>query len=149
VYIAGFANGVGRAPAFTTVNWPDFTTMYPALFADAAFRMAALQRSDVDVALLYDAFTFAVISMVEDLGFVGKGEGGAFVEDGHIRLGGSLPVNPNGGLLSEGYVHGLNNLIEAVRQLRGQAGARQVPDAEVAVVTGGEGARGGVLLLHG
>jgi acetyl-CoA acetyltransferase len=121
--------------------------MYGGHFADAAFAMAGVSRSDVDVALLYDAFTFAVIAHLEDLGFVARGDGGAFVEEGHIKLGGALPVNPNGGLLSEGYVHGLNNLIEGVRQLRGGAAERQVPDAEVAVVTGGEGPRGGVVVL--
>jgi acetyl-CoA acetyltransferase len=122
--------------------------MFPAYLADSAFGMAGLERSDVDVALIYDAFTISTICQLEDLGFVEKGSGGPFVAEGNIRLGGSLPVNPNGGLLSEGYVHGMNNLIEGVRQLRGQAGPRQVPGSEVAVVTAGEGARGGVLILH-
>jgi acetyl-CoA acetyltransferase len=149
VVIGGFAGGAGPAPAMPSLEWPDFTKMYGSYLADTAFGMAGLERSDVDVALLYDAFTLAVIVHLEDLGFVGRGEGGPFVEDGHIALGGSLPVNPNGGLLSEGYVHGMNNLIEAVRQIRGEAGARQVPNAEVAVVTGSEGPRGGVILLHG
>jgi acetyl-CoA acetyltransferase len=148
VYIGGFAGGAGPAPAMPSLEWPDFTNMYGAYLANDAFAMAGLERSDVDVALLYDAFTYAVISHLEDLGFVGRGEGGPFVEDGNIALGGALPVNPNGGLLSEGYVHGMNNFIEAVRQLRGQAGARQVAGAEVAVVTGSEGPRGGVILLH-
>jgi acetyl-CoA acetyltransferase len=149
VYIGGFANGAGPSPAQPGYDWPDLTRMYPAYLADDAFAMAGLERSDVDVAMIYDAFTFAVISQLEDLGFVEKGDGGPFVAEGNIRLGGALPVNPNGGLLSEGYVHGLNNLIEGVRQLRGAADARQVPDAEVAVVTASEGARGGVLILHG
>jgi acetyl-CoA acetyltransferase len=149
VYIGGFANGAGPSPAQPGFDWPDLTTMYPAYLADAAFAMAGVGRADVDVAMIYDAFTFAVIAQLEDLGFVDKGDGGPFVEEGNIRLGGSLPVNPNGGLLSEGYVHGLNNLIEGVRQLRGAADARQVPGAEVAVVTASEGARGGVMILHG
>jgi acetyl-CoA acetyltransferase len=130
------------------LDWPDHTTMFPAYLADAAFEMAGMERGDVDLGLIYDGFTFAVISQIEDLGFVAKGEGGPFVESGGIAAGGRLPVNPNGGLLSEGYMHGLNNLIEGVVQLRGEAGERQVPDVEVAVVTAGEGARGSVMLLH-
>lgn len=148
VFVAGFANGAGPSPAAPGFDWPDYTTMYPAYHADAAFAMAGLAREDVDLALLYDAFTFAVIAQLEDLGFVAKGEGGPFVQDGQIGVSGSLPVNPNGGLLSEGYIHGLNNVVEAVRQIRREAGARQVAGAEVAVVTAGEGARGGVMLLH-
>jgi acetyl-CoA acetyltransferase len=89
-----------------------------------------------------------VICQLEDLGFVPKGQGGPFVEAGGIAHDGSLPVNPNGGLLSEGYVHGLNNLVEGVRQLRGAAGERQVAGAEVALVTGGEGSRGSIMLLR-
>jgi acetyl-CoA acetyltransferase len=149
VYVAGFANGAGPAPAQPGFDWPDQTKMYTAYLADDAFAMAGVERDDVDVALIYDAFTFAVIAQLEDLGFVAKGDGGPYVEDGNIRLDGALPVNPNGGLLSEGYVHGLNNLIEGVRQLRGEADARQVSGAEVALVTASEGARGGVMLLHG
>jgi acetyl-CoA acetyltransferase len=147
VLIGGAVNGAGPSPMHPFMDWPDHTTMYPAYMADECFAMAGLERSDVDLAMIYDGFTFAVISQLEDLGFVAKGEGGPFVESGAIRRGGALPVNPNGGLLSEGYMHGLNNLIEGVVQLRGEAGERQV-DCEVAVVTGGEGARGSVLLMH-
>ncbi|HEX3804344.1 MAG TPA: hypothetical protein VHV75_16030 [Solirubrobacteraceae bacterium] len=148
VHIGGFAAGAGPAPAMPSLEWPDFTKMYSAYLADAAFAMAGLERSDVDLALLYDAFTLAVIVQLEDLGFVDRGDGGPFVAEGNIALNGRLPVNPNGGLLSEGYIHGMNNLIEGVRQLRGEAGHRQIPGAEVAVVTASEGPRGGVTLLH-
>lgn len=148
VWVAGAANGAGPSPMHPFLDWPDHTAMYPAYLADDAFQMAGLERSDVDLGLIYDGFTFAVISQLEDLGFVAKGEGGPFVEAGGIRPGGRLPVNPNGGLLSEGYMHGLNNLIEGVVQLRGEAGERQIPDVEVAVATGGEGARGSIMLLH-
>ena len=148
VWVAGAANGAGPSPMHPFLDWPDHTAMFPAYLADAAFAMAGLERADIDLGLIYDGFTFAVISQLEDLGFVEKGEGGPFVEAGEIRPGGRLPVNPNGGLLSEGYMHGLNNLIEGVVQLRGEAGERQVPGAEVAVATAGEGARGSVMLLH-
>jgi acetyl-CoA acetyltransferase len=147
VYVSGLANGAGPSPMHPFMDWPDHTTMFPAYLADGAFAMAGLDRSDVDLFQIYDGFTFAVISQLEDLGFLVKGEGGPFVESGGIKLGGRMPVNPNGGLLSEGYMHGLNNLIEGVRQLRGEAQGRQV-DCEVAIVTGGEGARGSVMLLR-
>jgi acetyl-CoA acetyltransferase len=89
------------------------------------------------VALLYDHFTAMVIMQLEDYGFCKKGEGGPFVESGAIRFGtGSIPVNPHGGQLSEGYVIGMTHILEAVEQLRGVA-INQVPNAEIAVVTGG------------
>jgi acetyl-CoA acetyltransferase len=108
-----------------------------------AYAMAGLAAKDIDVLELYDAFTINTILFLEDLGFCKKGEGGAFVSGGRIAPGGSLPVNTNGGGLS--YCHpgmyGLFLLIEAVRQLRGECGERQVADAETAIAHG----NGGVL----
>ena len=105
--------------------------------------MAEMKPSDIDVLALYDAFTINTILFLEDLGFCPKGEGGRFVQDGRIGPKGSLAVNTNGGGLS--YCHpgmyGLFLLIEAVRQLRGECGARQVRQAEIALVHG----NGGVL----
>ena len=98
-----------------------------------------MSPSDIDVAELYDAFTPLVLLQLEDYGFVAKGEGAALVAAGSTSLGGSLPVNTHGGHLSEGYVHGLNHLAEAVDQLRGDAGPRQTDGAEVALVTGQPG----------
>jgi acetyl-CoA acetyltransferase len=106
-----------------------------------AFAMAGLSPADVDVLQLYDAFTINVILALEDLGFCAKGEGGAFVADGRIAPGGSLPVNTNGGGLS--YCHpgqyGIFTLIEATRQLRGTAGARQIEGAGIALCHGNGG----------
>jgi acetyl-CoA acetyltransferase len=106
-----------------------------------AFAMAGLSPADVDVLQLYDAFTINVILALEDLGFCAKGEGGAFVADGRIAPGGALPVNTNGGGLS--YCHpgqyGIFTLIEATRQLRGSAGARQIEDAGIALCHGNGG----------
>ncbi|MBJ7518432.1 MAG: hypothetical protein JHC84_01935 [Solirubrobacteraceae bacterium] len=103
-----------------------------------AFAMAGLGPADVDVLQLYDAFTINPILFLEDLGFCAKGEGGPFVAGGRIAPGGALPVNTNGGGLS--YCHpgmyGIFTLIEATRQLRGEAGDRQVPDAQVALAHG-------------
>ena len=105
--------------------------------------MAGLAPRDIDVVELYDAFTINTILFLEDLGFCKKGEGGAFVASGAIAPGGALPVNTNGGGLS--WVHpgmyGLFTLVEAVQQLRGEAGARQVAGAELALCHG----NGGVL----
>lgn len=103
--------------------------------AQRLYSMAGVGPSDVDVACLYDAFTPLVMLQLEDYGFVGRGEAPGFVRDGHIAYNGSLPVNTHGGHLSEGYVHGLNHVAEAVQQLRGNAN-RQVAGAEVALSTG-------------
>ncbi len=112
-----------------------------------AFRTAGLSPSDVDVAQIYDCFTITVIVELEDLGFCAKGEGGAFVEGGRIGLGGALPVTTHGGLLSGGHPGlggGFFHVLEGVRQVRGDAGERQVPDAKVALVHG----NGGVISVH-
>ena len=97
------------------------------------FAMAGVGPADIDVGCIYDAFTPLVLLQLEDYGFCGKGEGGSFYAEG------TLPVNPHGGHLSAGYVHGINHIAEAVEQLRGDAGERQVPGAEVALSTGQNG----------
>jgi acetyl-CoA acetyltransferase len=99
---------------------------------------AGLNVTDVDILQLYDAFTINVVLFLEDLGFCPKGEGGRFVQDGWIAPGGSLPVNTNGGGLSCVHpgMYGIFLIIEAVRQIRGQAGARQVRSADVALCHG-------------
>lgn len=114
----------------------DLTTSAAENASKRAFEMAGLKPADVDVAELYDCFTSVVIAALEAYGFCKKGEGGAFVEDGRIELGGELPVNTHGGLLSQAHVGGMLHITEAVAQLRHQAGARQVEDAEVAAVSG-------------
>jgi acetyl-CoA acetyltransferase len=103
---------------------------------DRAYAMAGLGPDDVDVAQLYDNFTISVLLWLEHAGFCKVGESGDFVADGRIRLGGELPVNTHGGHLSAGHPQGWWTLIEAVEQLRGASGPRQVPDAEVALVGG-------------
>lgn len=122
---------------------PDLTTTAAVDSGRRAFEMAGLKPSDVDVVELYDAFTINTLLFLEDLGFCGKGEGGAFVSDGRIGPGGELAVNTNGGGLS--YCHpgmyGIFLIIEAVRQLRGECGERQQPGTDVALVNG----NGGVL----
>lgn len=112
-----------------------------------AFAMVGVTRADIDVAELYDCFTITVIIELEDLGFCKKGEGGAFVQGGRIALGGALPVTTHGGLLSAchpGLGGGFFHVLEAVRQLRGQAGPRQVPNAKIALAHG----NGGTIAIH-
>jgi len=107
-----------------------------------------LSTSDVDVAQIYDGFTFNCLSWLEALGFCGIGEGGPWLEGGsRIALGGELPLNTGGGQLSGGRLHGFGLVHEAVVQLRGEGGERQVPGAEVALVTTGGGTPGGCALL--
>lgn len=100
--------------------------------AKTAFAMAGVTPDQVQIAQIYDSFTITALLAIEDLGFCAKGEAGAFVEAGHTRPGGRLPVNTHGGQLSYQCGHG-QYIVEAVRQLRGQAGPRQVPGARLAV----------------
>ena len=112
-------------------------------------RAPSLRPADVDVALVYDGFTFNAISWLEALGFCGIGEAKDWLDGGRrIALDGDLPVNPHGGQLSEGRTHGFGFLYEAMTQLRHEAGERQVADARTAVVTSGGGTPSGVLLLR-
>jgi acetyl-CoA acetyltransferase len=108
-----------------------------------AFQQAGLVPADIDVAYLYDCFTITVLVLLEEMGFCEPGEAGDFVASGAISPGGALPVNTHGGLLSYsngGFLH----VVEAVRQLRGQTGERQVPGAAHALVH----LQGGVLSTH-
>ncbi len=109
-----------------------------------AFRMAEITPQDVDVAEIYDCFTITPVMTLEDYGFCGKGEGGDFVEGGRIEPGGELPMNTSGGLLSESGMAGMQLIVEAVVQLRGECGARQVNDAEIACIS----LQGGVMHSH-
>ncbi|MCX7621365.1 MAG: hypothetical protein N2037_11045 [Acidimicrobiales bacterium] len=117
---------------------PDLTVTAGSISGPRAFAMAGIRPADVDVLEIYDSFTITVLLALEDLGFCAKGEGGPFVEDGKLGPGGSLPTNTNGGGLA--YTHpgmyGIFLLVEAVRQLRGQCGQRQVGGAEIAVAHG-------------
>ena len=110
--------------------------------AEAAYKMAGLGPEDIDLAEVHDCFSVAEIVHYEDLGFCRKGEGGRFVEEGHSGIGGKIPVNTSGGLLSKGHVigaTGISQIVELVRQLRGQAGGRQVEGARVALQHNGGG----------
>lgn len=140
VYVLGSGQSITHA---SITSMPDLTHTGAIASGAQAYQAAGLRAADISVLALYDAFTINTILFLEDLGFCPKGEGGRFVEGGRIGPKGSLPVNTNGGGLS--YCHpgmyGLFILIEAVRQLRGECGARQVAGANTAIVHG----NGGVL----
>ncbi|HET6949577.1 MAG TPA: acetyl-CoA acetyltransferase [Acidimicrobiales bacterium] len=144
VYVLGAASG-GVHQMISQM--PDLTTTAGTISGPRAFEMAGIKHDDVDLLMGYDSFTITALLHLEDLGFCAKGEGGAFVEDGRLGPGGSLPMNTNGGGLS--YTHpgmyGMFLLVEAVRQLRGEAGDRQIPGHRVAVAHGS----GGVLSTMG
>jgi acetyl-CoA acetyltransferase len=114
--------------------------------ATTLYRRAGLGPGDVDVAQLYDCFTITVLLQLEDWGFCAKGEGGPFAASGAIDLGGRVPINTGGGHLSEGYVHGMNHVLEGVRQIRGDS-TSQVEGAEVCLVTSTPLPPGSALLL--
>jgi acetyl-CoA acetyltransferase len=134
ILVMGVAEGHPDSPSAITQR-PDLTTLGLAKAAPKAFAMAGVTYGDIDVAEIYDCFTYIVMCQLEDLGFCRKGEGGAFVENGALGLAGRLPVNTHGGLLSQAHMAGMNHIVELARQLRGEAQA-QVPDAEIGLVTG-------------
>ncbi|MEU6642678.1 acetyl-CoA acetyltransferase [Saccharomonospora sp. NPDC046836] len=136
--------GVGHAHSHRQISsMPDLTETSAARSGRIAFDEAGLRPHDIDVVELYDAFTITPILFLEDLGFCAKGEGGSFVSEGRIAPGGSFPLNTNGGGLSCVHpgMYGAFLVVEAVTQLRGEGGSRQVPDARTALVHG----NGGVL----
>jgi acetyl-CoA acetyltransferase len=125
----------------------DCITELPAkTVADTLYRRAGLGPADVDVAQIYDCFSITVLLQLEDWGFTAKGDGGPFVAGGAIELGGSLPINTGGGHLSEGYIHGMNHILEGVRQIRGTS-TSQVDGADVCLVTSTPLPPGSALML--
>ena len=134
VFVMGIAEGHPDSPSVISQR-PDITTLGLAKAAPRAFEMAGVKQSEIDVAEIYDCFTYIVMCQLEDMGFCKKGEGGAFVENGALGINGRLPVNTHGGLLSEAHIAGMNHIVELTRQLRGEA-AVQVKDAEIGLVTG-------------
>jgi acetyl-CoA acetyltransferase len=113
--------------------------------AERLWKSTGLRPQDMDAAMIYENFSPVVFLQLEGFGFCGRGEAKDFIADGNIALGGSLPVNTHGGLLGEAYIHGVNNILEGVRQIRGTA-VNQVPNAEHVLIAGG---RGGLVLGRG
>ncbi len=132
----GSGPGVQGGTLSSSLARRSFTTWPCKWIADDLWRRAGLGPADVDVAQIYDCFTITVLVQLEDYGFCPKGEGGPFAASGAIGLAGELPINTAGGNLSEGYIHGMNHIVEGVRQLRGDS-TSPVPGAEVCLVTSG------------
>lgn len=137
-YVAGPRSGLD--PADSTL-WPDLSRNYTSILRDRLWGWAGLSPDEVDCAQLYDCFTSTVLLAVEGLGLAERGGAGDFVRSG------TVPFNTNGGLLSEGYLHGMNTVAEAVLQLQGRSPGRQVPDARTCVVTSGAMVDGSALVL--
>jgi acetyl-CoA acetyltransferase len=138
VYVLGAA---GAQTHWNVGQQTDFTSCAGALAGPVAFGRAGLTPDDVDMLMFYDSFTITCLILLESLGFVPKGEGGPFVAEGNLKRGGRWPLNTDGGGLSSCHpgMRGIFLIIEAVRQLRGQAGQAQVPDCRVALCAGSGG----------
>jgi len=135
-----------RAAAMASGPRPQPGQMYPVLMredplsmpsrqcAETLYARAGLGPEDIDSAQLYDCFSITALLQIEDYGFCARGEAGAFIESGELEVGGAMPLNTSGGHMSEGYIHGMNHVVEGVRQIRGQS-SNQVQGASVSLVT--------------
>ena len=137
--------GTGPRPDWD--QWDDLTHMASRYASERLWQRNEVTPDDIDLAEVYDGFSWLALCWLEDLGFCAKGEGGPFIAEGHAALGGRLPTNTHGGSLSGGRLHGITHVVECVQQLRGECGERQVEDARIGVVTAGGGTMAGVLLL--
>jgi acetyl-CoA acetyltransferase len=142
------AQGSGAGQMMMTSYYRDDMTGLPEMgvVGRRIWRMSGLGPADVQTAILYDHFTPFVLAQLEELGFCGRGEAREFVRNGGIEIDGSLPVNPHGGQLGEAYIHGMNGITEAVRQIRGDA-ANQLAGVENVLVTAGTGVPTSGLIL--
>src|ERR1043166_3390556 len=139
--------GMGQHhPHFSLVGPPTLPTLGGKKSSELAYKMAGLSPKDMDFAEIYDCFTITTMITLEDYGFCKKGEGKHFVKNGRIEVGGELPVNTHGGLLSQAHIEGMLHVTEAVKQLRGNMvePERQVPNARAGIVSG----HGGSLCMH-
>jgi acetyl-CoA acetyltransferase len=141
-----------EAAAYSSIKYFDFNNLdlnesSPFHASRELWSRTDLRPQDVDAAQLYDGFTIITFQWLEALGFCKLGEAGSFVEDGHTRLGGTIPTNTDGGACNVGRRHGANFCIETVRQLRGECGERQVPNAQVGVWSNAVGPFSGVVLM--
>jgi acetyl-CoA acetyltransferase len=146
--IRAAAQGASGQQQIITSYYTDRITGLPemGLVAKQLYAAAGIGPQQVQTAVIYDHFTPYVLIQLEEFGFCARGEAKDFVREGHIELGGRLPLNPNGGQLGEAYIHGMNGIAEAVRQVRGSA-VNQVPDVEHVVVTSGTGVPTSGLIL--
>ena len=142
-----FILGMGQHhPHFSLMDAPSLTTLGGKRSSEMAYQMAGLSPKEMDFAEIYDCFTITTLITLEDYGFCAKGEGKDFVKNGRIEVGGELPVNTHGGLLSQAHLEGMLHVTEGAKQLRGNEveTERQVKDARVGIVSG----HGGSLCMH-
>jgi acetyl-CoA acetyltransferase len=151
-----FVSGFGEHLTHKSISYaPDLLESPIRLAAERAFAMAGVERSAIDLASMYDCYTITVLLTIEDAGFCKKGEGGAFIDEHDLRFdGGDWPLNTHGGQLGmgqAGMAGGLSHVTEAVRQIQGRAGERQLPKADLAYAngTGGMLAEQVALILEG
>lgn len=138
----------GGGPGATAMDKSrDMSAIFSAHLSEPLYSAAGMTSNDIDIGQLYDAYSYLVLRQLEDFGLCPWGESGDFVRQGETGPAGALPVNLNGGLLSEGYVHGLNNVVEAVRQLRGDAEGLRARAPETALCTGFGGSYGSAAIL--
>ena len=148
--IEGAAYRIGRRSGLDigdALLWPDYSRNYTSHLAEQLWKSSGIAPKDVDFAEIYDCFSSVVLFGLEGLGLAERGGAGEMVRSGATRLDGELPVNTHGGLLCEGYLHGMNTVAEAVLQVQGRGGARQVPRHEVGAVTSGGMMDGSALVL--
>ena len=136
--------GCGEAVAHQEIGSPDLLTIAAKQSSGRAFAMAGVEHDDIDFCMVYDSFTITVLATLENLGFCAPGEGGDFVSGGRIQIGGALPINPDGGGLSNNHpgMRGIFLVIEAVKQLRGECGDRQIAGPKLALAHGTGGTIG-------
>jgi acetyl-CoA acetyltransferase len=139
----------GGAPGCTAMDkaGANPTRIFSHTVAPMIFEAAGMKPGDINLLQLYDAYSYLLLNQLEDFGYCRAGEVGDIIHSGRLARDGDLPTNLNGGLLSEGYVHGLNNVVEAVEQLQGRAGDRQVQNAASALCTGFGGSVGSAAIL--
>jgi len=132
----GAADGMSGGMMFPSINYRDPLRLAPGNVAKTLWSRAGLQPEDIDVAQIYDCFTISVLLQLEDYGLCARGESGPFAASGAIAADGAMPINTDGGNMSGGYIHGLNHIVEGVRQMRGASDV-QVDGAETCLVTSG------------
>ncbi len=147
VFVHAAVRGGGPGCSAMDKAGADPTRIFSSTVAPMIFEAAGMTPGDIDLLQLYDGYSYLLLNQLEDFGFCGRNDVRDLIHSGRLDRSGGLPTNLNGGLLSEGYVHGLNNVVEAVEQLQGRAGERQAPDVATALVTGFGGSYGSAAIL--
>lgn len=143
----GVAKGMSGGMMFPSITWEEPTQLAPAQVAKTLWRRAGLGPDEIDVAQIYDCFTISILMQLEEYGLCGRGESGPALQAGRFNADGAVPINTDGGNMSGGYIHGLNHVVEGVRQMRGTADV-QVAGAETCLVTSGPVGMSSAMILR-